>query len=40
MATETPIVKLVSRNSIPIDYVLNRLQEITVLRILDILGTL
>ena len=40
LATETPIVQLVSRNSIPIDYVLNRLQEITVLRILDILGTL
>lgn len=38
LSTETPIVQLVSRNSIPIDYVLNRLQEITVLRILDILG--
>jgi hypothetical protein len=38
LATETPIVQLVSRNSIPIDYVLNRLQEITVLRILEILG--
>lgn len=36
--TETPIVQPVSRNSIPIDYVLNRLQEITVLKILEILG--
>ncbi|MDJ0617572.1 MAG: AAA family ATPase [Calothrix sp. MO_192.B10] len=38
LSTETPIVQLVSRNSIPIDYVLNRLQEITVLRVLEILG--
>ncbi|MDJ0737035.1 MAG: AAA family ATPase [Nostocaceae cyanobacterium] len=37
LTTETPIVQFVSRNSIPIDYVLNRLQEITVLRILDLL---
>lgn len=36
--TETPIVQFVSRNSIPIDYVLNRLQEITVLRVLNLLG--
>jgi ATP-dependent Zn protease len=36
--TETPIVQFVSRNSIPIDYVLNRLQEITVLRVLDVLS--
>ncbi|MDJ0797502.1 MAG: AAA family ATPase [Calothrix sp. MO_167.B12] len=39
LSTETPIVQLVSRNSIPIDYVLNRLQEITVLRVLEILGS-
>jgi hypothetical protein len=38
LSTETPIVQLVSRHSIPIDYVLNRLQEITVLRVLDLLG--
>ncbi|QDL07206.1 AAA family ATPase [Brasilonema octagenarum UFV-E1] len=38
LSTETPIVQFVSRNSIPIDYVLNRLQEITVLRVLDVLG--
>ncbi|TAE52298.1 MAG: AAA family ATPase [Nostocales cyanobacterium] len=37
LSTETPIVQFVSRNSIPIDYVLNLLQEITVLRILRIL---
>jgi ATP-dependent Zn protease len=36
--TETPILQFVSRNSIPIDYVLNRLQEITVLRVLSVLG--
>ncbi|WP_341527767.1 AAA family ATPase [Nostoc sp. UHCC 0302] len=38
LSTETPIVQLVSRSSIPIDYVLNRLQEITVLRVLKLLG--
>ena len=38
LSTETPIVQFVSRNSIPIDYVLNRLQEITVFRVLDLLG--
>ncbi|WP_414526660.1 AAA family ATPase [Nodularia chucula] len=38
LSTETPIVQLVSRSSIPIDYVLNRLQEITVLRVLEVLG--
>ncbi|HLP88203.1 MAG TPA: AAA family ATPase [Nostocaceae cyanobacterium] len=38
LSTETPIVQLVSRNSIPIDYVLNLLQEITVLRVLKLLG--
>lgn len=38
LATETPIVQFVSRNSIPIDYVLNRLQEITVIRVLQVLG--
>jgi ATP-dependent Zn protease len=38
LSTETPILQFVSRNSIPIDYVLNRLQEIAVLRVLQILG--
>lgn len=38
LSTETPVVQLVSRNSIPIDYVLNRLQEISVFRVLDLLG--
>ncbi|MBD2196042.1 MULTISPECIES: AAA family ATPase [Calothrix] len=37
LSTETPINQFVSRNSIPIDYVLNRLQEITVLRVLALL---
>ncbi|TVP61857.1 MAG: AAA family ATPase [Nodularia sp. (in: Bacteria)] len=37
LSTETPIVQFVSRSSIPIDYVLNRLQEITVLRVLQLL---
>ncbi|BCL35376.1 AAA family ATPase [Nostoc sp. MS1] len=37
LSTETPILQFVSRNSIPIDYVLNRLQEITVLRLLALL---
>jgi ATP-dependent Zn protease len=38
LSTETPTVQFVSRNSIPIDYVLNRLQEITILRVLDLLS--
>jgi ATPase family associated with various cellular activities (AAA) len=37
LSTETPIVQFVSRNSIPIDYVLNLLQETTVLRVLRLL---
>ncbi|WP_193196265.1 AAA family ATPase [Nostoc sp. MG11] len=37
LTTETPIVQFVSRSSIPIDYVLNRLQEITILRVLQLL---
>ncbi|MBW4682349.1 MAG: ATP-binding protein [Microcoleus vaginatus WJT46-NPBG5] len=35
---ETPVAQLVSRTSIPIDYVLNKLQEITILKILELLG--
>jgi ATPase family associated with various cellular activities (AAA) len=38
MVAQTPIVQLVSRDSIPIEYVLNRLEEITVKNILEILG--
>ena len=38
LSTLTPITQEVSRDSIPIDYVLNRLQEITVLKTLEILG--
>ncbi|MGB7379129.1 MAG: AAA family ATPase [Rivularia sp. (in: cyanobacteria)] len=37
LSTETPIVQFVSRSSIPIDYLLNRLQEITVFRVLSLL---
>ncbi|MEA5596216.1 AAA family ATPase [Rivularia sp. UHCC 0363] len=39
LSTETPIVQFVSRSSIPIDYLLNRLQEITVFRVLTLLET-
>jgi ATPase family associated with various cellular activities (AAA) len=38
LVTETPVVQLVSRASIPIDYVLNKLQEIAVFKVLDLLG--
>jgi hypothetical protein len=38
LSAQTPIVQLVSRDSIPIDYVLNRLEETTVLNILKYLG--
>jgi ATPase family associated with various cellular activities (AAA) len=38
LQVETPVTQVVSRNSIPIEYVLNRLQEITILKILDFLG--
>lgn len=38
LMVETPVVQLVSRASIPIDYVLNKLQEITIFKILDLLG--
>lgn len=38
LIAQTPIVQLVSRDSIPIDYVLNRLEEITLKNILKILG--
>ena len=38
LSTETPVTQLVSRDSIPIEYVLNRLQEITVFKVLGLLG--
>ena len=38
LTVDTPVNQLVSRDSIPIDYVLNRLQEITLFKTLDLLG--
>ncbi|NEP57808.1 MAG: AAA family ATPase [Symploca sp. SIO2G7] len=38
LLVETPVRQQVSRDSIPIDYVLNRLQEITIFKMLDLLG--
>ncbi len=38
LSTETPVFQLVNRDMVPIDYVLRRLQEITVLSILDLIG--
>ncbi|MEA5470909.1 AAA family ATPase [Spirulina sp. 06S082] len=38
LSVETPVVQMVNRHSIPIDYALNRLQEITLFKILDLLG--
>lgn len=38
LSTETPLVQFVSRNCIPIEYVLNRLQETTILKVLELLG--
>ncbi|MEB3337904.1 MAG: AAA family ATPase [Leptolyngbyaceae bacterium] len=38
LSTDTPVLQAVSRTNIPIEYVLNRLQEITVLKILALLG--
>ncbi|MBE9125059.1 MULTISPECIES: AAA family ATPase [unclassified Coleofasciculus] len=35
---KTPVNRVVTRDCIPIDYVLNRLQEVTLFRILDLLG--
>lgn len=37
LGVDTPVTQLVSRDSIPIDYVLNRLQEITIFKVLDLL---
>jgi ATPase family associated with various cellular activities (AAA) len=38
LSVQTPVVQMVSRDSIPIDYVLNRLEEITIMRILEVIG--
>jgi hypothetical protein len=38
LTVETPIIQQVSRTNIPIDYVLNRLQELTILKVLELLG--
>ncbi len=38
LSVDTPVTQIVSRDSIPIDYVLNRLQEISVFKVLDLLG--
>lgn len=38
LSVEIPVIQLVSRQSIPIDYVLNRLQETTVFKVLDLSG--
>ncbi|MEM9543208.1 MAG: AAA family ATPase [Cyanobacteria bacterium P01_E01_bin.42] len=38
LCVETPVVQMVNRHSIPIDFALNRLQEITLFKILDLLG--
>lgn len=38
LSVDTPVTQLVNRDSIPIDYVLTRLQEITVFKVLDLLG--
>lgn len=38
LSVETPVTQIVSRHSIPINYVLNRLQEITLFKLLGLLG--
>ncbi|HBB33796.1 MAG TPA: AAA family ATPase [Cyanobacteria bacterium UBA8803] len=38
MIVETPVTKIVTRDSIPIDYVLNLLQEVTLFKVLALLG--
>ncbi len=39
LTVQLPVSQTLSRNSIPVDYVLNRLQEIIIRNILDVLGT-
>lgn len=38
ISVETPVQQALTRNSIPINYVLNRLQEITLFKVLELLG--
>jgi hypothetical protein len=38
LEVQTPVTQLVSRQNIPIDYVLTRFQEITIFKVLDLLG--
>ncbi|NES96261.1 MAG: AAA family ATPase [Desertifilum sp. SIO1I2] len=38
LSVEAPVVQTVSRDAIPIDFVLNRLQEITIFKVLELLG--
>ena len=38
ISIETPVTQALTRNSIPINYVLNRLEEITVFKVLELLG--
>jgi hypothetical protein len=38
ISVETPVTQALTRNSIPINYVLNRLEEITVFKVLELLG--
>ena len=38
LSVETPVTQAVTRHSIPINYVLNRLEEITVFKVIELLG--
>ncbi|HAG79956.1 MAG TPA: AAA family ATPase [Cyanobacteria bacterium UBA12227] len=38
MTVDTPVTKLATRDSIPIEYVLNRLEEVTLFKVLNLLG--
>ncbi|NEQ76209.1 MAG: AAA family ATPase [Okeania sp. SIO2C9] len=38
LSVETPVTRTITRDTIAIEYVLNRLQEITIFKILDLLG--
>ncbi|NES78343.1 MULTISPECIES: AAA family ATPase [Okeania] len=38
LSVETPVIRTITRDTIAIEYVLNRLQEITIFKILDLLG--
>ncbi|MDY7003964.1 MAG: AAA family ATPase [Cyanobacteriota bacterium] len=38
LSVETPVTRTITRDTIAIEYVLNRLQEITIFKVLDLLG--